>query len=72
MYVSGLLDVPSKWLDHKGEVLMLFNATGAEVDRTAAALSDEQDNEGVWTRDPDGCDTDSSEDWIFLASSRGF
>ncbi len=51
---------------------MLFNATGAEVDRTAAALSDEQDNEGVWTRDPDGCDTDSSEDWIFLASSRGF
>lgn len=66
-----VLDVPSQWLDHRGELLVLFNAAGAEVDRTAA-LSDEQDNEGAWTRDPDGRDTDSSEDWKFLASSRGF
>lgn len=66
-----VLDVPSKWLDHSGEVLVLFNATGAEVDRTAA-LSDEQDNEGAWSRDPDGRDIDSTEDWKFLASSPGF
>ena len=40
-----VLDMRSKWLDHSGEVLVLQNATGAEVDRTAV-LSDEEDNEG--------------------------
>ena len=66
-----VLDVQPKWLDHSGEVLTLFNATGAEVDRTAV-LNDGEDNEGAWTRDPDGRDTNSTDDWKFLASSRGF
>jgi hypothetical protein len=66
-----VLDMRSKWLDHSGEVLVLQNATGAEVDRTAV-LNDGEDNEGAWTRDPDGRDTNSTNDWKFLASSRGF
>ena len=66
-----VLDVKPKWLAHSGEVLVLLNATGAEMDRTAA-LSDEEDNEGAWTRDPDGRDTNSTDDWKFLVSSRGF
>ena len=66
-----VLDVQPKWLDHIGEVLVLLNATGAEVDRTAV-LNDEQDNEGAWTRDPDGRDNNSTDDWKFLVSSRGF
>ncbi|MBN1235496.1 MAG: lamin tail domain-containing protein [Methanotrichaceae archaeon] len=66
-----VLDVEAKWLAHSGEVLVLLNATGAEVDRTAA-LSDQEDNEGAWTRDPDGRDTNSTDDWKFLACSRGF
>jgi hypothetical protein len=66
-----VLDVRSKWLAHSGELLVLRNSTGAEVDRTAV-LSDEEDNEGAWTRDPDGRDTNSTDDWKFLACSRGF
>jgi len=64
-------DVQPKWLDHAGEVLRLMDASGREVDRTPA-LSDDQDNEGAWTRDPDGRDTNSTDDWKFLASSSGF
>ena len=66
-----VMDVRSKWLAQIGEVLVLRSATGAEVDRTAV-LSDEEDNEGAWTRDPDGRDTNSTDDWKFLANSRGF
>ncbi len=58
-------------LAHTGEVLILKNETGAEVDRTPS-LSDTEDNELAWTRDPDGRDTNSSDDWKFLPSSRGF
>jgi hypothetical protein len=53
------------------EVLVLTDDSGAEVDRTAS-LSDEEDNEIAWTRDPDGRDTNSMDGWKFLASSRGF
>ncbi len=66
-----VLDVRPKWLTHGGEVLMLLDATGAEVDQTPV-LNDEEDNEAAWTRDPDGRDTNSTDDWKFLASSRGF
>ena len=66
-----VMDVRPKWLAQSGEVLVLKNATGAEVDRTAV-LSDEEDNEIAWTRDPDGRDTNSTDDWKFLACSRGF
>jgi hypothetical protein len=66
-----VMDVRPKWLPQSGEVLVLKNATGAEVDRTAV-LSDEEDSEIAWTRDPDGRDTNSTDDWKFLACSRGF
>ena len=66
-----VMDVGPKWLAQSGEVLVLKNATGAEVDRTAV-LSDEEDSEIAWTRDPDGRDTNSTDDWKFLACSRGF
>jgi hypothetical protein len=64
-------DVKPGWLAQTGEILVLTNAGGAEVDRTAV-LSDEENNEMAWTRDPDGRDTNSTEDWKFLANSRGF
>jgi hypothetical protein len=66
-----VIDASSRWLLHSGELLVLKNATGFEVDRTAF-ITDEEDDEGAWTRDPDGRDTDASDDWKFLASSRGF
>ena len=66
-----VLDVKPKWLAHGGEVLLLMDATGREVDRTPS-LSDDEDDEGSWTRDPDGRDTNSTDDWKFLPSSRGF
>jgi hypothetical protein len=65
-------DVRPGWLAQAGEILVLTDAGGAEVDRTAS-LSDKEDNEIAWTRDPDGRDTNSTdEDWKFLACSRGF
>ncbi len=64
-------DVRPGWLAQDGEILVLNDAGGAEVDRTAA-LTDEDDNEMAWTRDPDGRDAESTDDWKYLASSRGF
>ena len=66
-----VMDVRTKWLAQSGEILVLTDAIGTEVDRTPV-LSDEEDNEMAWTRDPDGRDTNSTDDWKFLASSRGF
>jgi len=66
-----VMDVKSKWLAQTGEILVLTDAGGAEVDRTAS-LSDEENNEMAWTRDHDGRDTNSAADWKFLACSRGF
>jgi hypothetical protein len=64
-------DVRAGWISQTDEILVLTDASGAEADQTAA-LSDEEDNEMAWTRDPDGRDTESIDDWKFLASSRGF
>jgi hypothetical protein len=64
-------DARPGWLAQTGEILVLTDSGGAEVDRTAV-LSDEENNEMAWTRDPDGRDTNSTEDWKFLANSRGF
>jgi chitinase len=66
-----VMDVKPKWLAQTGEFLVLTDARGAEVDRTAS-LSDDDNNEIAWTRDPDGRDTNSMADWKFLACSRGF
>jgi len=51
--------------------LLCASITGEEMDRTAV-LSDEEDNEIAWTRDPDGRDTNRTDDWPFQPSSRGF
>ena len=59
-----VLDVQPKWLAHGGEVLRLMDAKGRVVDWTPG-LSDDEDNEGAWTRDPDGRDTNSTDDWSF-------
>ena len=66
-----VLDVQAKWLAHGGEVLRLMDASGRLVDKTPG-LSDNEDDEGAWTRDPDGRDTNMTDDWKFLPSSRGF
>jgi len=66
-----VMDVRTKWLAQSGEILVLTDASGTEVDRTAV-LIDEEDNEIAWTRDPDGRDINSTDDWKFLANSRGF
>jgi hypothetical protein len=66
-----VLDARPGWLAQAREVLVLTDAGGRELDRTAS-LSDEEDNEMAWTRDPDGRDTNSTQDWKFLAGSRGF
>jgi len=66
-----VLDARPWWLAQTGEILVLTDSGGAEVDRTAV-LSDEENNEMAWTRDPDGRDTNITEDWKFLADSRGF
>lgn len=66
-----VVDVRSQWLAQSDEVLVLKDAAGAEVDRTVV-LSDEEDSEIAWTRDPDGRDTNSTYDWKYLACSRGF
>jgi hypothetical protein len=60
-----------EWLSHENVVLVLLTPDGVEVDRTPA-LSDTEDNELSWTRDPDGRDTNSTADWKFLVSSNGF
>jgi hypothetical protein len=66
-----VLEVQPRWLAHGSEVLILMDASGREVDRTPA-LSDGEDNECAWTRDPDGRDTNSTDDWKFLPSTPGF
>jgi hypothetical protein len=59
-----------QWLAY-AEILVLKNETGAEVDRTPI-LSDDRNDELAWTRDPDGRDTNSTDDWKYLPSSSGF
>ena len=66
-----IMPIESQWLEYTSGILMLNNETGVEIDRTPL-LNDTQDNEFAWTRDPDGRDTNSNEDWKFLLSSSGF
>ena len=55
------------WFEYTGEMLVLNNEIGIEIDRTPP-LNDTQDNELAWTRDPDGRDTNNNNDWKFLPS----
>ncbi len=60
-----------QWLMTANETLVLKDSQGQEVDRTPP-LSDANNDEFTWSRDPDGRDTDSTIDWKFLVSSSGF
>ena len=60
-----------QWLMTANETLVLKDNQGQEVDRTPP-LSDANDDELSWSRDPDGRDTDSTQDWKLLVSSSGF
>lgn len=60
-----------QWLMTANETLVLKDSQGQEVDRTPP-LSDGNNDEFTWSRDPDGRDTDSTIDWKFLVSSSGF
>ncbi len=60
-----------QWLTTANETLVLKDSQGQEVDRTPP-LSDADDDEFTWSRNPDGRDTDSTQDWKFLVSSNGF
>jgi hypothetical protein len=66
-----IIPIESQWLDFAGEIFVLNDKTGIEVDRTPI-LNDTQDTELAWTRDPDGRDTNNNNDWKFLPSSSGF
>ena len=66
-----IIPIEPVWFEYIGEMLVLNNETGIEIDRTPL-LNDTQDTEFAWTRDPDGRDTNSNNDWKFLPSSSGF
>ena len=55
---------PRQWLDNEGELIILKDAEGTEVDRTLMANDRDNDNH-YWTRYPDGSDTNSDSDWRF-------
>ncbi len=60
----------SQWLDNDGEVIILQNANGNEVDRTPASSDDDNDDRS-WARYPNGLDEDADNDWRFQTSTIG-
>jgi len=58
----------SQWLDNDGEVIILRDATGNEIDKTPA-LSDDYNDDESWARYPNGQDVDSDTDWRFQTST---
>jgi hypothetical protein len=59
----------SQWLDNEGESIILRDSSGNEVDRTPS-LSDTYNDGRSWQRYPNGQDTDSGADWMFLPSTK--
>jgi parallel beta-helix repeat protein len=60
----------ARWLDNENESLILFDATGNEIDRTPI-VSDKDNDNNSWQRCPNGQDTDSDADWLFRPSTAG-
>lgn len=61
----------SQWLDNKDERVVLRDSSGRVVD-TTPFLSDQENNGLSWSRYPNGRDTDSSSDWRFQSSTKGY
>ncbi|MCW3989116.1 MAG: lamin tail domain-containing protein [Candidatus Bathyarchaeota archaeon] len=58
----------SQWLDNDEESIILHDASGKQIDQTPPK-SDDDNDEGAWSRYPDGQDTDSATDWRFQEST---
>ena len=61
----------SQWLRNEDEKIRLLTPDGHVVDETPT-LADEDNDEKTWQRIMDGYDTDSSSDWVFKPSTKGF
>ena len=59
----------SQWLDNT-EMIILRNASGNEIDRTAETADDDGDA-WTWQRCPNGFDSDSFNDWKFRVGTQG-
>lgn len=63
-----------QWLDNDDESLTLNNSAGQTIDIAPAqgyAVSDDSNDNRSWQRYPNGQDTESSNDWVFAASTKG-
>ena len=60
-----------QWLDNEDESIILLDDQDREVDRTPI-LSDTDNDDRCWVRYPNGRDTDSSVDWRFQPSTKGY
>lgn len=60
-----------QWLDNEDESIILLDDQSREVDRTPI-LSDTDNDDWCWARYPNGRDTDSSVDWRFQLSTKGY
>jgi hypothetical protein len=58
-----------QWLDNESEIVILEDSENIEIDRTPS-LSDNRDDYNSWTREPNGQDTNSIDDWAFMTSTK--
>ncbi|MCW4042182.1 MAG: lamin tail domain-containing protein [Candidatus Bathyarchaeota archaeon] len=59
----------SQWLDNDNELIILQDSTGNEIDRTPSK-NDTNDDGRTWSRNPNGIDTDTDDDWQFQESTK--
>jgi competence protein ComEC len=60
----------AQFLDNTGEVVVLYNASHTEIDRTPA-LDDAGNDGNTWQRVPNGTDTGGQADWQFKTETKG-
>jgi hypothetical protein len=65
-----VINFTAQFLDNSGEVVVLYNASHSEVDRTPA-LNDTANDGYTWQRILNGTDTGSSADWLFRSGTPG-
>jgi len=61
----------SRWLDNNDESLILYDSSWDEVDRSPVR-SDNDNDDNSWQRYPNGIDTNTSSDWTFKSSTKGY
>jgi hypothetical protein len=59
-----------RWAHGNNGTVSLITYGGVEVDKTHL-LSDDGDNDFTWCRYPNGLDTDTRSDWVFIKSTPG-